>query len=116
MFYFVPVAAIAVSIAAATVAVLAAQEPLGLTPGRAIERPIAGGESHVYRLALGAGEYAAIVVEQRGIDIAVQLLDEAQAPSRPADEVLFNVGGSRQRIGVAQWRQATQDVLVASLS
>jgi catechol 2,3-dioxygenase-like lactoylglutathione lyase family enzyme len=42
---------------------------------------------------------------------AVQLLDEALAPARPADEVLFNVGGSRQRIGVAQWRQATQDVL-----
>jgi catechol-2,3-dioxygenase len=42
---------------------------------------------------------------------AVQLLDEAQAPARPADEVLFNVGGSRQRIGVAQWRQATEDVL-----
>jgi catechol 2,3-dioxygenase-like lactoylglutathione lyase family enzyme len=32
---------------------------------------------------------------------AVQLLDE----------VLVNVGGSRQRIGVAQWQQATQDVL-----
>ena len=41
----------------------------------------------------------------------VQLLDEAPAPARPADEVLFNVGGSRQRIGVAKWRQATQDVL-----
>jgi catechol 2,3-dioxygenase-like lactoylglutathione lyase family enzyme len=42
---------------------------------------------------------------------AVQLLDEAQAPARPAAEVLVNVGGSRQRIGVAQWQQATRDVL-----
>jgi catechol 2,3-dioxygenase-like lactoylglutathione lyase family enzyme len=42
---------------------------------------------------------------------AVQLLDEAQAPARPAAEVLVNVGGSRQRIGVAQWQQATQDVM-----
>ena len=42
---------------------------------------------------------------------AVQLLDEAPAPPRPAAEVLFNVGGSQQRIGVAQWRQATEDVL-----
>ena len=64
------------AIVAAAVAVLGAQEPTGLTPGNAIERPIAAGESHVYRLALAAGEYAAIVVEQRGIDIAVQLLDE----------------------------------------
>jgi catechol-2,3-dioxygenase len=42
---------------------------------------------------------------------AVQLLDEAQAPARPAAEVLVNVGGSRQRIGVAQWQQATRDVM-----
>ena len=36
----------------------------------------------------------------------VQLLDELQAPARPAAEVLVNMGASRQRIGVAQWRQA----------
>ncbi len=42
---------------------------------------------------------------------AVQLLDEAPAPPRPAAEARFNVGGSQQRIGVAQWRQATEDVL-----
>jgi catechol 2,3-dioxygenase-like lactoylglutathione lyase family enzyme len=44
-------------------------------------------------------------------DTAVQLLTEAQAPARPAAEVLVNVGGSRQRIGVAQWQQAAQDVM-----
>jgi catechol 2,3-dioxygenase-like lactoylglutathione lyase family enzyme len=42
---------------------------------------------------------------------AVQLLDQAPAPPRPVAEVLTNMGGSRQRIGVAQWRQATDDVL-----
>ena len=42
---------------------------------------------------------------------AVQLLDQAPAPARPVAEVLTNIGGSRQRIGVAQWRQATDDVL-----
>src|SRR5262249_3133472 len=63
------------AIAAAAVAVLAAQEPTNLTPGKAIERPIAAEESHIYRIALAAGEYAVIVVEQRGIDITVQLLD-----------------------------------------
>ena len=63
------------AIAAATVALLAAQEPTGLTPGNAIERRIAGGEAHGYQLALGAGEYAGIVVEQRGIDVTVQLLE-----------------------------------------
>jgi len=39
---------------------------------------------------------------------AVQLLDEAQAPARPVADVLANVGGTHQRIGVAQWQQATE--------
>jgi catechol-2,3-dioxygenase len=42
---------------------------------------------------------------------AVQLLDEAPAPPRPVAEVLTNQGASRQRIGVAQWQQVTDDVL-----
>ena len=42
---------------------------------------------------------------------AVQLLDEAPAPARPVAEVLANVGATNQRIGVAQWRQAGDDVM-----
>jgi catechol 2,3-dioxygenase-like lactoylglutathione lyase family enzyme len=42
---------------------------------------------------------------------AVQLLDEVQAQPRPAEEVLVNIGGTRQRINVAQWTKATTDVL-----
>jgi hypothetical protein len=42
---------------------------------------------------------------------AVQLLDEPPAPARPIAEVLANVGATAQRIGVAQWRRATDDVL-----
>lgn len=42
---------------------------------------------------------------------AVQLLDEPPAPPRPAEDVLVNVGGSRQRVGTAQWRRATGDVM-----
>jgi len=42
---------------------------------------------------------------------AVQLLDERPAPARPVAEVLTNIGASRQRIGIAQWQRATEDVL-----
>src|SRR5437762_2121989 len=42
---------------------------------------------------------------------AVQLLDEPPAPARTVAEVLTNMGASRQRIGVAQWQQATADVM-----
>jgi len=42
---------------------------------------------------------------------AVQLLDEAPAPARPVADVLANVAGTHQRIGVPAWRQATEDVM-----
>jgi catechol-2,3-dioxygenase len=42
---------------------------------------------------------------------AVQLLDEEPAPPRTVAEVLVNVGASNRRVGVAQWQQATSDVM-----
>ena len=44
-----------------------------LEPGKPIERELAGGEAHPYRLALGADQFCHIVVDQRGIDVAVTL-------------------------------------------
>jgi len=41
----------------------------------------------------------------------VQLLDQAPAPARPVAEVLVNMGATQQRVNVAQWTVATQDVL-----
>jgi catechol-2,3-dioxygenase len=41
----------------------------------------------------------------------VQLLDTPPAPARPVAESLTNVGSNRQRIGVAAWRELTEDVL-----
>ncbi len=49
-------------------------EAPALEPGKAIERELASGESHGYRLTLAAGEFARVVVEQRGIDVNVSLL------------------------------------------
>ncbi len=40
-----------------------------LEPGKPIEREIAGGQSHFYRLTLAAGQYLYVVAEQRGIDL-----------------------------------------------
>ena len=42
---------------------------------------------------------------------AVQLLDTKPAPSRPMAEVLVNMGATQQRLNVAQWTEATKDVL-----
>jgi CHAT domain-containing protein/Tfp pilus assembly protein PilF len=45
-----------------------------LEQGRPIERELAGGQSHSYQLTLAADQYLLVVVEQRGIDVLVQLL------------------------------------------
>jgi CHAT domain-containing protein len=43
-------------------------------PGKPIERELAGGQSHSYKITLATGQYLDAVVEQRGIDVAVTLL------------------------------------------
>jgi CHAT domain-containing protein/Tfp pilus assembly protein PilF len=60
------------SVALLDAGVRAEQEATVLEPGQPIERQLARGEEHSYRLALTAGEYAHVVVEQHGIDIVVQ--------------------------------------------
>ena len=46
-------------------------EILSLEEGRTIERHLSRGDDHRYQVALGAGEYVGIVVEQHGIDVVV---------------------------------------------
>jgi CHAT domain-containing protein/Flp pilus assembly protein TadD len=42
-------------------------------PGVALEAELAPGEIHSYRIDLAAGQYAALTVEQRGVDVALLL-------------------------------------------
>ena len=51
-----------------------ARQITALELGMPIERELAGGQSHSYQITLAEGQYAFIVVEQRGIDVVVQLL------------------------------------------
>jgi CHAT domain-containing protein len=44
-----------------------------LEPGQRIVRQLVRGEQHGYRLALTTGEYARVIVEQRGIDVTVEV-------------------------------------------
>jgi CHAT domain-containing protein/Tfp pilus assembly protein PilF len=50
-----------------------AQESTTLEPGKPVERELAGGQEHVYQLALAEGQYAKVAVEQRGVDLSVRL-------------------------------------------
>jgi CHAT domain-containing protein/Tfp pilus assembly protein PilF len=49
------------------------QHPQQLEPGKPLERELAGGQSHSYQIAPGAGQYVKLAVEQRGIDVEVKL-------------------------------------------
>jgi CHAT domain-containing protein/Tfp pilus assembly protein PilF len=51
-----------------------AQEVEVLEQGKPIERELAGGQSHTYQIGLAEGDYLMVVVEQRGIDVAVKML------------------------------------------
>ena len=46
-----------------------------LEKGKPVERQLAGDEVHSYRIDLLANQYAEVVVEQRGIDLAIWLYD-----------------------------------------
>jgi CHAT domain-containing protein/Tfp pilus assembly protein PilF len=50
-----------------------AQETDSLEPGKPIERELSGGQSHSYKITMISGRYLHVVVEQRGIDVAVAL-------------------------------------------
>ncbi len=58
----------------------AAQQPeaSALEVGSRLQRTLAGGEAHLFRLALDAGRYVRVVVRQQGIDVAVALIDPSK--------------------------------------
>jgi CHAT domain-containing protein/Tfp pilus assembly protein PilF len=45
-----------------------------LEPGKVIEAELKGGEGHAYEVDLKTGEYAYVVAEQKGVDVAVVLI------------------------------------------
>ena len=50
------------------------QDVMTLEPRKPVERELSGEQKHGYQLTLAEGQYARVVVEQRGIDLTVQLL------------------------------------------
>jgi CHAT domain-containing protein/tetratricopeptide (TPR) repeat protein len=46
---------------------------LALEPGKPVERSLAGGETHAYRITLAAGQCLKATVDQRGIDVLLRL-------------------------------------------
>ncbi len=53
--------------------VIAHAQEANLQPGKAVEREIAGGESHTYQISLAAGQYVRFRLDQRAIDATLIL-------------------------------------------
>ena len=56
------------------VGVAVAQQITGLKPNTSVERSLAGGQTNEYRVLLSQGQFLHAVVEQKGIDVEVELL------------------------------------------
>jgi CHAT domain-containing protein/Tfp pilus assembly protein PilF len=63
-----------------------------LEPGKPIDRGMTGTEIHHYRLDLKKGQCAEIRVEQRGMNVAVQLLGSNDQPVMEVDDELGKEG------------------------
>ena len=66
--------------------------PPKLEPGRPLERDLAGGQRDEITLALEAGQYARLSLDQRHLDVAATLLDPA---GQPIDYSVDGPGGQR---------------------
>jgi CHAT domain-containing protein len=69
-----------------------AQESISLEPGKPVERELSGGQSHSYKIAATSGQYLHIVVEQRGIDVAMAVFT-------PDGKKIGEVDGERATVG-----------------
>ncbi|HQR37944.1 MAG TPA: CHAT domain-containing protein [Blastocatellia bacterium] len=69
------IALFALALATASGAPQSTDEPLAV--GKPVERQLAGGQSHTFRVHLEANQYFDAVVDQRGIDVVVTLVSPA---------------------------------------
>ena len=85
-------------VAATHVSTQAAADTVLSTSGVPIERELANGQEHRYQLTLPPGQFANVIVEQRGIDVVVQVLDAAGKSAADFDAETRVVG--RERVGI----------------
>lgn len=64
-----------------------------LTVAQPVSREMRGGEEHSYQVTLSAGQYARVVLEQKGIDVVLALLGADGKPSLEVDNTLSGTRG-----------------------
>ena len=71
------------------------QEGIPLEMGKGIAGEFAGGQKHTYQITLAAGQYAGVIVEQRGMDVVVQLLETDGKVSVEYDDEIATHGAEQ---------------------
>jgi CHAT domain-containing protein/Tfp pilus assembly protein PilF len=75
------------------------QQEIGvLESGKPIDRTLTGAETHRYQIRLQKGQCAAIHVEQRGINVAVQLLGSDNDPLIEVDDEIGKEGTEKLEV------------------
>src|ERR1044071_4924828 len=64
-----------------------------LAVGQPVAREMRGGEEHKYQVSLSAGQYARVVVDQKGIDVVLVLSGADGKPLLEADNNLSGIRG-----------------------
>jgi CHAT domain-containing protein len=81
-----------------------------LIPDKVVDRALAGGQNHTYRLSLTAGQAAQLTVEQKGIDVAVDILDPASISLAVFDSEIRPIG--EEHVGVVAESSGTYQIRV----
>lgn len=87
-----------------------APETQPLVPGQPVERQIAGGQSHAYRLTLQAGQFVRVVAEQRGIDVKLALAGPDGKPLIESD--LTDIIGATEPLSYEAAAAGTYKIVV----
>ena len=69
-----------------------AGEPTSLQLGKPIQRELRGGETHLYKIHVEAGQFVHVVVLQKGIDVAVTLRDPSGKEIAKSDSLNGSYG------------------------
>lgn len=99
--------------AAGQLPVTTSDPPVPLKVGAAVEREISGAARHAYQVRVDPGQVATIAVEQRGVDVAIELVaPDGATIVRMIDE--YRVGGETELLDVLGGPAATQTVLISA--
>jgi tetratricopeptide (TPR) repeat protein len=102
-----------VGLAAMAAGPVSAQDTRTLVPNLAVRREIAGGTVHHYEIAMEAGQYTQIAVEQQGIDLLLVSFGSAGPPIE-MDRAEGSIGF--EKISVIADRSATYQLFVRPLN